>query len=498
MEKLKVLVVDDEFILRKGISNLVDWEKYGYQLIGAASNAREALSIIDDNKPHIVLTDIVMPNISGVELTKLIYDKYPDIKVIVISSYDDFHYVKSAFQYGVSDYILKPTLNEQKILSTLTTVSQSIRPDFEDNDPSINLSIFQNEMSNFFNNNNYTMTNISSLIENKRIFFLRTTPINKSTYKLIRKNIEYNFDKSNTYVHYDKYIVACILEDITCLESKINYILDYIKSIDVDSFVSYTSQTCTDFDINKGIDYLSYLSGYSFFHSDTRKKHMYIPFDSTVEIDRTLKFKDKVFFDMIEKKGYIQALEYLENTFNDITFDDKITEQYLKMSIEHAFYNYIHLVDFGDSNTYELQKMKFTLSDTFNNCTNVGQLHINITTICETLKDKLIKLDAEDLTNRIFTYIDTHYAQNITLKSLAEKFHFSYSYLSSYLNENSNDGFSDYLIKVRIDKSKQLLKSTNYSISKIALEVGFNDSGYFSKVFKKQEGITPSKYRRKS
>ena len=86
----KVLIVDDEYIMRQGIKHLVNWDKEGFLIVGEATNGKEALIMVEELKPHIVVMDVVMPVMDGVELTKEVHEKYPDIKIIVLSGFDDF------------------------------------------------------------------------------------------------------------------------------------------------------------------------------------------------------------------------------------------------------------------------------------------------------------------------------------------------------------------------------------------------------------------------
>src|SRR5690606_17643094 len=117
-----VLVVDDEVLIRQGIIHYVDWESNGYQIIGEAANGKEAIEKIEQQAPHIILTDIVMPSMDGIELIQFVKKHYPMIEIIVLSSYEEFDYVRKTFQLGVADYILKPKLNEQEILKTLDSL----------------------------------------------------------------------------------------------------------------------------------------------------------------------------------------------------------------------------------------------------------------------------------------------------------------------------------------------------------------------------------------
>lgn len=122
----KVLVVDDEFITRQGIKHMILWEQEGFQIVGEASNGQEALEMIEKYQPDIVLADIVMPVMNGIDFSLIIQEKYPHIKLIVLSSYDDFEYVRSTLLNGAVDYVLKPTLNPEILLRALKKAVSSI------------------------------------------------------------------------------------------------------------------------------------------------------------------------------------------------------------------------------------------------------------------------------------------------------------------------------------------------------------------------------------
>ena len=145
-EYLKILVVDDEFIMRQGIAHMIDWEQEGFQIIGQASNGLEALELIKQNVPDIIISDVVMPQLNGIELAKVIQNNYPQIKIIILSSYSDFEYVKSSFQSGAVDYILKPSLNPTEMLKTLKKISiQNIIND-EESDTNLNTNNMINRL----------------------------------------------------------------------------------------------------------------------------------------------------------------------------------------------------------------------------------------------------------------------------------------------------------------------------------------------------------------
>ncbi len=125
-EWCKVLIVDDEVLIRQGVKHYINWEQEGFQIVGEASNGKEAIELIELLNPHIVITDIVMPVMDGMELTAFIKSHYPEIEVIVLSSFGDFDYVRSTFQHGVADYILKPKLEGPELLKALQKVAKNL------------------------------------------------------------------------------------------------------------------------------------------------------------------------------------------------------------------------------------------------------------------------------------------------------------------------------------------------------------------------------------
>ncbi|GIP27759.1 hypothetical protein J23TS9_28890 [Paenibacillus sp. J23TS9] len=116
---LKVMLVDDELLVRLGIKSLIDWEKHDFEFIGDAPDGEKALELIEQNVPDILLTDIVMPRMNGLQLIEQVRDKYPRMLIIVLSSHNEFDYVRSAMKLGVEDYMLKTSMKPDELLNLL-------------------------------------------------------------------------------------------------------------------------------------------------------------------------------------------------------------------------------------------------------------------------------------------------------------------------------------------------------------------------------------------
>jgi two-component system response regulator YesN len=115
----KILIVDDELIFRQGIRYLIDWETYHYTIVGEATNGKEALKLIEKLSPDIVFCDIVMPILNGVELVKIASHRFPSVKIVVLSNFDEFNNVRQAFKFGACDYLIKSQISKAELLSCL-------------------------------------------------------------------------------------------------------------------------------------------------------------------------------------------------------------------------------------------------------------------------------------------------------------------------------------------------------------------------------------------
>ena len=122
---LKIFLVEDEMIMREGIKKNIDWEKENFSFVGDAADGELAYPLIIQKKPDILITDIKMPFMDGLELSRLVKAELPDIKIIVLSGYDEFDYAKEAIDIGIAEYLLKP-VTSAKLLETLHRVQKTI------------------------------------------------------------------------------------------------------------------------------------------------------------------------------------------------------------------------------------------------------------------------------------------------------------------------------------------------------------------------------------
>ena len=124
-EKMKVLLVEDDFVVRQGIKNSIEWNEHGLEICEEAMNGEVGFGMVEDHRPEIVITDIKMPIMDGLIFTQKVKEKYPEIEVIILSGFDDFEYAKKAIHYGVHDYLLKP-INADELVRCICRLRNEI------------------------------------------------------------------------------------------------------------------------------------------------------------------------------------------------------------------------------------------------------------------------------------------------------------------------------------------------------------------------------------
>lgn len=508
----KILIVDDEYLLRQGIKHLVDWEKEGFEIVGEASNGMEALSLLESLKPHIIISDIVMPVMDGVDFSKIVKTKYPEIQIIILSAYSDFSYVKNTFKFGVNDYILKPKLNPEELLALLKNAAGNI--------PNLNLSPSDNSGS--FNVNSLLSKLISGFDSDLKIenlkdnfphdsFCLTGCNIKKLSYKSsmnlsslksvlsheakhsLKDTIYYEIDLSSDLflllINFENHKYHDILQKIDAMVFNLSKDVSNIFFIISKTFISlYNLKDIYENNFNP-------LFGYIFYFKDKN-----VISYSDLPKNNIRKFDFKYYSEQIYMLNINDALDYLRDYLNNSIKNCNINEFELKTLFENAIYNVINILDELNFDIEKLSssKMKYfqSIDDASFACELLDILDDITNDIAELLNAKDNPLN-DHIINEIIEYIGEHYNEQLSLKQLADKFHFNYYYLSSYFSSHNKEGISEYVTKIRVEKAAELLRNDKIPISEISYMVGYSEHSYFCKVFKKLKKLTPSRFRKK-
>ncbi|RHP33527.1 response regulator transcription factor [Lachnotalea sp. AF33-28] len=497
---LRVLLADDEEIIRNSISKMIPWESLGCELVGAAANGMEAYNMICDSYPDIVITDIKMPILDGLELIEraVLLDK--DIEFIVLSGYSDFKFAQKAMKYGVRYYHLKPTRRED-LEETLKKISEDARIRAEKEQQrreSILLDLKYPLQKSLL------LESLNSPLELKKLFhnysgFLKFSP-EKTAFCLCSFLEEpqlsafltdiFQFLKKNgiamlfppVYVKNNLSLLLRI-KDLTAESALNNYVLSR----------SYPGQTVgyeTRFyhygSLHEALEVLIMkVSRYGrilFTDPSGRPEEVRNSLTEPLKIGKT----EETVLHASETAEIIQALREIFSPVNSLITAQVIAIRLLLQIQNQGAESFLHAQDL--QNLYTLSSVQDILDFT---CDLI-------------LKQRFAAKGTASLESpveKLKLYVDQHLdSENLSLKWLAEHLLFiSVGYLSKLFLRTEGEKFSEYLNKKRMERAKELMRVYhNTNIQDIAQEVGFgNNPRYFGQVFKKYTGITPSEYMQK-
>lgn len=518
---MKILIVDDEIQIRTGLEIGVPWDSLGISQVFIAENGIEALTICEKEKPQIVITDIRMPEISGLELGKKIKELYKPVEVIILSGYSEFEYAKKALELGAFDYLLKP-IRIKELMECVQKTKEKIEK-------------FYLEMKQ--------QSTVSELVGTYEILKLL-----KKNEVLEKKEIEvfqnYSFIEFKDEVRvgicdYDQIKEKLDYGTQKLLDGKVDELLEKCKSSKIrlkSGKYAFIINVISDFDVERK----------SIIFQDELKKLNEIlekEIDNTISMAISKKGKPEeipqLFAEaekLIKKRMYIGKKAFIETDQDEQEVKIKLNPldvMKVKKRIEHLDYEHIHLYfkevflnlkdqkidseDFVRSICEQLKSILFCSMleegiDIEGICEN-NQEFLNdipkyltideyehwIDTFYEMIIQGLSALSGKQHSRAILKavdYISQNYSKNINLEMTAEYVNKSKNYFSYLFKKELGVSFVEYLNIVRIGEAKKILDTTDDKTYEIAEKVGFSDYKYFSSVFKKIVGVSPSKYKK--
>ena len=532
---IKVFLVEDEMVIRNGIVKSINWEKEGYRLVGEASDGELAYPMILKEKPDILLTDIKMPFMDGLELSRLVKQELPDTKILIFSGYDEFEYAKEAIRIGVTEYLLKPVSSEQ-LLEGMRRISKQIEQDREEREI---LRQYQEDMKenvererqNFFSHVIRGEVSIGEAVKNGKkygmdlsagfysiiLFKIFSTPeeniVSEHIWKICEK-IETKVDEI-PYAYYfqrgiDGWVFLLTAESKEQMEERQKNLCDCLAEImKNERKVEYFGG------IGKPVERIRNL-GQSFRDAErifaerfTRQSNQFLSGFEKMDVYKDDEFQIKDLGDvgksreMIEKflnNGTKEELEEFMDTYFIRMKEDKLQStlmrQYIIMDIYIVIMSFCEKID---AVNHDYQQETEKLKSTIQNMNSVSEIRAYITYMLNQaieLRDSISKKRYADIIKAAEKMISEHYmSEEISLNSVADSVGMSPSYFSSVFSKESGKTFVEFLTETRMEKAKELLMCSTLKTSEIGYEVGYKDPHYFSYIFKKTQGCSPKDYR---
>jgi len=529
------MIVDDEYLIRIGIKSTISWEDNGFLIVGDASNGEEALKLYHELLPDIVITDIKMPKMDGLELMKCLKAINSEVKIVILSSHNDFVFAKKALTLGASDYILKATMEPSEILNTLMGIKKQIlnkqkevhninllRNDLEQHKQLIKHKVFseflKGKLEPRIDNLAYLrgldinfpysdFVVICARIDEFEEHYRKQDPL---TRRLLRDSILNIFQSKmkdanrGAVEEITDGVFVCVLSidqvKYSCEDAGVLYsaaVQEAVKAYTSVTISISISDGIHDFNnLLEGVEEtLSFLRYKIFFGRNSLMPRMKIVQHSQ-EINSPISCEEeKIRYFLLD--GQCEQVEILvESVFKKVY--EETCSFILLNYICTQFISILNRISIEVGFSRELEKTYFAVEE---------PLGLESVIEIERWFQNQFKLLSQSinfkkgncgsgLIREAMKYIRNEYMNNITLGDVAEHVNISRIYFSQLFKQETGEKYIDFLIKVRIEKAKEYLSFYDLKTYEVAEKVGFQDSGYFAKMFKKCVGKTPSEFQK--
>jgi len=535
MNLYRIILVDDEEEVRKGIIRKIDWAAAGFQVVGDAENGEDALEKIENLEPDVVLTDIRMPYMDGLVLTEKIRQKYPSIKVLIFSGYDDFEYAKRAIKLNVTEYILKP-VNVEELTLILKRIKHNLDEEIEQK-RNVNLlrESYKNSLpiirEHFLNDVVQGNLPPETVEEKLEEYNIPIAGAKKWVAAVINVEPEVHTEEKTLSLHEEQELIPISVRQL--VEGKLD---EYCRSVmfsvsgelvALAAIDEYNSQTgliavlgdickeskrilevpitigighsCTDLqDISSSFRSAQNALGYkaiigagsTIYINDVEPLHYgKLLFDSKDESEliAAIKFGPEEKIKSVVKgivgkmdDAKVHVGQYQMYSLNVISCITRLTQQYDMtlselMGEEGSFLNITDTIQKRDDFYHWLLKAARSINH------SISEERDNTT---------------KNIINEAKQYImDNYQNPDLSVEMLCRHLHMSPAYFSTVFKKETGQAYIAYLTEVRLNKAVELLNTTDDKTYIIASKVGYQEQNYFSYVFKKRFGISPSKYR---
>lgn len=538
MNEIKVFLVEDEMVIRRGIKNSIDWEKEGYIFCGEASDGELAYPMIIKEKPDILITDIRMPFMDGLELCKLVKKELPNIKILILSGYDEFDYAKEAIRLGVTEYLLKP-ISSGKLLEALNGVSESIRREKEDKDLVRKYmeemrENTEHEKQKFFEQMIAGNLSMADALETGKKYEMN---LSAGMYNLLlfRFTLGKENRKSGELLGEAEYAIEKLTE-------RLEYVFEFQRGVEGWAFLlmadneeqmsERVKELSKDLEeIMKNYSTIAYFGGIGQpvarlreLEESFREAERALAARFTMELNRIISVED------IRMAQNVDTLDDIEITsFGEIEKTRTMLEKFLNNGAEDEIDEFVdvYINELPEENLKSVLMRQYIIMDAYivmmSFCEKIEGIEGEMQAQSEELKNSMKTIQTlEEVKNYIRMllkkiigvrdtisgrrYSDiieiakdqirkTYMSDEISLNTIAAEVGMSPSYFSSIFSKEMGKTFVEYLTEIRMDRAKELLMCSSMKTSEIGYEVGYKDPHYFSYIFKKTQNCTPKEFR---
>lgn len=507
----RVMIVDDEEPIREGLKTLIDWSSCGFEIVGEAADGRQALASVPLLQPDVIITDIQMPEINGLDLIHQLQHEGFAGFFILISGFAEFSYAQTAIRYGVKSYLLKP-LDERALVGEL----YSIRKELE-NTASGQLggqisSLSLEKLTERFITGLLPLGEVRSLLDQKwvsqgaqglQIILIRYSIPYENTEKyhslkeemmrfLHANRLHYLFSGNKMFALLSVNQAHTNTLIFHRLKQQLEEALDLYVEISIGRRVFSPEELPSSYQSADGLFDKLFLYGYRGLVSadtipDPSSDTPCLPAASTAALTEPLILA----IEYNNLPDINSALEQFQNCF--------IQKNLSEMEVKTEYINlFLQITDhflsvYPDIRPEFYDKQGFIEQAYLKN--SIMELNAELKARFASLSTGLEQFHPDNIMEKMIYYIDCNFSKNISITTISQYLHYNRTYLGRKFKKYTGDFFNDYLDKVRVSKAKELLQK-GYKVYQVAEMVGYSNVDYFNAKFRKYENIPPSQYKK--
>jgi two-component system response regulator YesN len=530
MTNTNVLIVDDEMLVRLSLKTLIPWLEHGFRIVGEAQNGLEALAIMEREDCHIVLTDIRMPDMDGLELISRIRRQWPMAKCIILSNHNDFEYVQQALRLGAVDYLLKLAWVPEELLEKCKRLQQKQHEEEqaleEQNRTAFQMHRLDREAKAALLRNLLTMHTSKLEIKNAtkdaefefREGHYRTAVIVVDRYERVIEENSFQSEQLLTYT------VANVLNEILRkhgggelveVSGGIFAIVSSTLTSEMLKHMREATAVYVKISISCGVSapYAGLTGLYASFHEarSVMQRRFFSGTGTIVFADASAAFSpgeairlmlpsEEAWLKLLAGAEQDAVMPELEQWFDQWSAQEEMDSEAVRDELLHLLYAFNKALEAGGKTYYTVPEYEGRYPfDVIRNGETLAEIREwligwIVQSIGYTKETANVKYRPE--IQKVLDIIHGEYASQLKVSDMARRVGFAENYLSVLFRKETGNKIVDYLTAVRMEKARELLKDPTYKIYEISEMVGYGDSSHFSKYFKKIEGVFPLEYRK--
>lgn len=540
---LKIFLAEDEVIVRETIKRMIPWEDLGFELVGEAADGEMALPLLLRQKPDLLITDIKMPFMDGLTLAKVAKKEIPGLKVVILSGYDDFNYAKQAINIGVEDYLLKP-ITKNALIERLTEIRS--RYEHEKTQKEY-YEKFHREMQAYEKNSSRDffealVRGSMDMMEIYRRSEKLGLDIVAEAYNVLIFTMNCEEDFSGQREGYSEWEAESLelleeffSENTSAMLFRCNIFSYGVLIKGQKETIEENTRSCVSeiqrildrkeqkrqwfVAVGEPVERLSQIQK-SYYSASRAFSQRYLYDENILYYDEMASMEkknvtedDSTYLQKVDVNALNPAIlqKFLSNGFLEET-ENFVKDYFYAIGQEPlgslVFRNYVTLnVRFSvmsflkeigcDTRTLEQEDTEDVLSESSKSLENAIAYAEKIISQAIALRDQNSGNKNRSILKTAVDFIDSHYMEeDMSLNKAANAANVSANHFSALFSQNMGQTFIEYLTNLRMNKAKEYLRCTSMRSSEIAGEIGYKDAHYFSYLFKKTQGMTPSDYRK--